>query len=63
MPDTRLTIKLTKRDAEYIATILEERGDSFIDNSYHDDWTDKETHRTYNVASRIRRQINTKTTT
>lgn len=56
MGDTRLTIKLSRGDADKVVQVLQDLGDDYIDNAF-DDVDDIEGNRLLRIATRIERQV------
>lgn len=56
MGDTRLTIKLSRGDANKVVQALQDLGDDYIDNAF-DDETEDEGNRLLRLATRIERQV------
>lgn len=54
--DTRLTIKLSRRDVDKVIQVLQDLGDDYIDNAF-DDVDEAEGNRLIRIAARIEWQV------
>lgn len=56
MDDTRLTIKLSRRDVDKVIQVLQDLGDDYIDNAF-DDVDEAKGNRLIRIAARIEWQV------